>query len=98
MKNQLFLMLTVLCVIGLNAQTKKITGTVTDETSLPLPGVNIVIKGTKVGTQTDFDGNYEILATKGDILIFSYLGYITEEVTLKNSKIINVSIKITAKP
>ena len=93
MKNQLFLMLTVLCVIGLNAQAKKITGNVTDETSLPLPGVNIVIKGTIVGTQTDFDGNYEISASEGDVLIFSYIGCTTKEVTIANSNVLNVSLE-----
>jgi len=40
----------------------------------PLPGVSIIIKGTSVGTETDFDGNYSIKASKGDILVFRYLG------------------------
>ena len=72
------------------AQTT-ITGTVTEQsTSLPLPGVNVVIKGTSTGTSTDFDGNYRIDLNNGDILVFSYVGYITQEVTYSGQEIINV--------
>ncbi len=51
-----------------------ISGTVTDQNSLPLPGVNVLIKGTTTGTQTDFDGNYSIEANASDVLVFSYIG------------------------
>jgi len=61
------------------AQEKTISGTITDESSLPQAGVNIVVKGTSTGTQTDFDGNYSISASTGDTLVFSFLGYTTEE-------------------
>ncbi len=57
------------------AQVKTVSGTViavTDQT--PLPGVNVVIKGTTKGTQTDYDGKYTIEASKGDVLEFSFLG------------------------
>ncbi len=56
------------------AQDKAITGTVTDQDDLPLPGVNIVIEGTTNGTQTDFDGNYAINGSEGQVLLFSYVG------------------------
>ena len=56
------------------AQDKTISGTVTDQDGLPLPGVNIVVQGTTSGTQTDFDGNYLIQASEGQILMFSYIG------------------------
>ena len=56
------------------AQEKTITGTVTDQDGLPLPGVNIVVAGTTTGTQTDFDGNYSISASEGQTLLFSYIG------------------------
>ncbi|MBG6129357.1 Ca-activated chloride channel family protein [Aquimarina sp. EL_43] len=62
-----------------NAQDIKVTGKVTDDQNQPLPGVNIVIKGSTNGTQTDFDGNYTILATIGDTLMFSYIGFETAE-------------------
>lgn len=56
------------------AQEKTITGTVTDQSDLPLPGVNILVQGTTNGTQTDFDGNYSIEAEEGQILMFTYIG------------------------
>ncbi|MEP3211021.1 MAG: SusC/RagA family TonB-linked outer membrane protein [Maribacter sp.] len=56
------------------AQDKTITGTVTDQDGLPLPGVNIVVEGTTTGTQTDFDGNYAINGSEGQTLLFSYIG------------------------
>lgn len=56
------------------AQDKTITGTVSDQDGLPLPGVNIVVKGTTSGTQTDFDGNYSIKVNEGQTLIYTYIG------------------------
>lgn len=70
-----------------------VTGTVTDEANaLPLPGVNILIKGTTTGASTDFDGNYTITANQGDILVFSYLGYATKEITFTGETPLNVSL------
>ncbi len=59
-------------------------GTVTDYEGLPLPGANVIIKGTSTGTQTDFDGNYSIETKPGDVLTFSYVGYDTKEITVSN--------------
>lgn len=56
------------------AQEKTVSGTVTDQDGLPLPGVNIVVQGTTNGTQTDFDGNYSITAAEGQSLLFTYIG------------------------
>lgn len=67
------------------AQEKTISGTISDENSLPLPGVNVIIKGTTTGTQTDFDGNYSISAAVGQTIVFSYLSYTTEERTVSAS-------------
>ena len=61
------------------AQEKTISGSVTDNTGLPLPGVNIIVKGTSNGTQSDFDGNYSIQASIGQALVFSYVGFTTVE-------------------
>ena len=74
------------------AQEKTISGTVSDESGLPLPGVNIVVKGTTNGTQTDFDGKYTITANTGDILAFTYLGLKAQEVTVGTSNTINVTM------
>ncbi|MFC4095008.1 SusC/RagA family TonB-linked outer membrane protein [Euzebyella saccharophila] len=74
------------------AQDKTITGTVADADGLPLPGVNIVVQGTTVGTQTDFDGNYAINASQGQTLSFSYLGYKTETRAVGASNTINLQM------
>ncbi len=67
-----------------------IKGSVTGDDNLSLPGVNVIIKGTSTGTQTDFDGNYEIQANQGDILVFSYVGLVTKEVIVTTSTTIDV--------
>ena len=78
------------------AQQKSVTGTVTDEDGLPLPGVNIIIKGTSTGVQTDFDGNYAIVASQGDILVFSFIGLVRTEKTIGASNSINVIMQADA--
>ncbi|WP_348716216.1 SusC/RagA family TonB-linked outer membrane protein [Tenacibaculum sp. 190130A14a] len=71
------------------AQEKTITGTVTDSNG-PLPGVNVLVKNTATGTQTDFDGNYSIKANTGDILVFSFVGMATIEKTVGATNKIDV--------
>ncbi len=73
-------------------QSMEVTGTVTDETGVPLPGVNILVKGTLTGAQTDFDGNFSIVANKGQVLVFSYIGMTTKEVTIEGD-VITVSLQ-----
>ena len=75
-----------------NPSVKKVAGTVTDASGLPLPGVNIVIKGTNKGTQTDFDGNYSLEVPYGQELSFSYIGMIDQDIPLYSS-IINISME-----
>ncbi|MBC9797317.1 TonB-dependent receptor [Sinomicrobium weinanense] len=70
-----------------------VTGNVTDQNGMPLPGVNIVVKGTQTGTQTDFDGNYSISANEGQVLVFSYVGQRTREVTVGPSGEVNVQME-----
>ena len=74
------------------AQEKSISGTITDDKGLPLPGVNIVVKGSSTGTQSDFDGNYSIQTAKGNILSFSYLGFKTQDITVGDSNTINIQL------
>ncbi|HMB99614.1 MAG TPA: SusC/RagA family TonB-linked outer membrane protein [Flavobacteriaceae bacterium] len=70
-----------------------VNGTVTEQSSsLPLPGVNVIIKGTATGTATDFDGNYVINANNGDILVFSFIGYQTLEVTYNGQSPLDVQL------
>lgn len=70
-----------------------ITGTVNDESGIPLAGVNVLVEGTTRGTLTDFEGNYEIDAERGEILVFSYLGMKSTSFTIGSSTIINVSME-----
>lgn len=72
-------------------------GTVTDDTGLPLPGANVIIKGTSTGTQTDFDGNYKIKSKPGDVLVFTYVGFETKEITVSNiSNSIDVKLDVSS--
>ncbi|WP_291869152.1 SusC/RagA family TonB-linked outer membrane protein [Maribacter sp.] len=75
------------------AQEKTITGMVTDQSNLPLPGVNIVVQGTTNGTQTDFDGNYSIKASTGQTLIFTYIGQKKTSAAITSSNSINVKME-----
>ena len=71
-----------------------ITGKVTTASDgLPLPGTTVLIKGTNVGVSTDFDGEYAINASAGDVLVFSYVGFQDEEITVGESTTINVAMK-----
>ncbi|WP_296386547.1 SusC/RagA family TonB-linked outer membrane protein [Winogradskyella sp.] len=76
------------------AQEKTVTGTVTTiEDGLPLPGVNVIVKGTSRGVQTDFDGNYSIKANVGDVLVFSYVGMKTTELPVGASNTIDLAFE-----
>ncbi|SHJ19327.1 TonB-linked outer membrane protein, SusC/RagA family [Arenibacter nanhaiticus] len=90
-----FLLLAVLLFMQVAvAQNKKVTGTVTGaQDGLPLPGVNVLVRGTTIGTQTDFDGNYAIEAKSGDVLVFSYLGMKSQSLTVGASNTYNVSLQ-----
>ena len=76
------------------AQQKTITGTVNDDSGLPLPGANVIIKDTNTGTQTDFDGNYSVSAATGQTLVFSYIGFETQEMAVGASSVINVNLAV----
>ncbi|MCK0145514.1 SusC/RagA family TonB-linked outer membrane protein [Arenibacter sp. F26102] len=93
-KKLLLFFVLVLGTYPLLAQTKTLTGTVTDALDgSPLPGVNVLVQGTTTGTQTDFDGNYSIEAESGNVLVFSFIGMKTQSVTVGASNTINVSMQ-----
>ena len=71
------------------AQEKTVSGTIT-EGGLPLPGVNVVVKGTTRGTQTDFDGKYAIKAKVGEVLEYTYISMKTQTITVGASNTVNV--------
>lgn len=77
-------------LISTSLSAKTISGIVTDESNLAIPGVSIVIKGTTNGTSTNFDGQYTIEVEKGDILIYSFVGLMTQEIEVKDQTVINV--------
>jgi len=81
-----------LAVQFLFAQEKMVSGTVSDDQGMPLPGATVIVKGTTNGTTTDFDGNYSIDASVGDTLSFSFIGYVTQDVVVGSSDQINVTL------
>ena len=78
--------------IPLLSQNGVVTGSVSDsETNEPLPGVNVVVKNTTKGTNTDFDGNFSIEGvSSGDVLVFSYIGYKSQEISVGDSSTFDV--------
>ena len=74
------------------AQEKTVSGTVVDESNMPLPGATVLIQGTATGTSTDFDGKYSISANQEDVLTFSYVGYADQNMTVGSSNSINVNM------
>ena len=93
-KTKGFLMLFFALVVQMAlAQTQTITGTVVDDTGLPLPGASVVIKGTSTGTSTDFDGNFSLNATTGDILVVSFMGFNDQEIPVTEETTYTISLK-----
>ena len=89
----LWLVLLLLSLTAVQAQEKNISGSVSDEVGLPLNGVNIIVKGSATGTQTDFDGNFNIKTSIGKTLVFSYVGFEAEEVLItENNNTIKVQL------
>ena len=75
-------------------QGKKVTGVVVDGTGEPVIGANVVVKGTTNGTITDFDGNYSLEGVPADgVLVFSYIGYLSQEIPVGNQSMIKVTLK-----
>jgi len=92
-KRLLLFLVLVFGTYPLLAQSKTLSGTVTDSSDgSPLPGVNVLVQGTTNGTQTDFDGNYSIDAEEGNILVFSYLGMSSQNVTVGSSNTLDVAM------
>ncbi|MDA0843207.1 MAG: SusC/RagA family TonB-linked outer membrane protein [Bacteroidetes bacterium] len=81
----------LLCFGMTEAQT--VSGTVSDNQG-PLPGATVVVKGTATGTTADFDGNYSISASAGDVLVFSYVGYTPQEIAVGNQSTLNVVLEL----
>ena len=97
MERKIFLLLMLVWGFSpvLLAQNKQISGIVTDETGSPLPGVSVQVKATTHGIATDMDGKYAIEAAQGSVLVFSSVGYATQERTVGAAKVqkLNVTLK-----
>lgn len=95
LRKLLFMLVAVFSFTCLQAQQKAVTGTVTDANDgTGIPGVSIVIKGTTNGTSTNLDGHFSINANEGTILIFSFVGYKTQEIRFTGQTNINVSLQV----
>ena len=89
------IVLVLLISSQISAQQKTVSGTITSSSDgLGLPGVNVIIKGTSTGTQSDFDGNYTIKAKTGEVLVFSFIGMITKEITIGSINEIDVALDL----
>ncbi|MEL7123858.1 MAG: SusC/RagA family TonB-linked outer membrane protein [Bacteroidota bacterium] len=82
LKLTFLLLLGIFSLSTIQAQMVEVKGTVLDETQLPLPGVNIQIKGTSEGTATDVDGKFVLNVSTGSVLVFTFTGYATQESTI----------------
>ena len=97
MKNKLLtnlLLLPVVLLLGSSAFAQiAVSGTVSDANG-PVPGVNVVVDGTSIGAQTDFDGNYSVGNVANDAtLVFSYIGYATQELPLMVNRLSTLPFK-----
>jgi len=92
-----FLNALLFCLIMIPATLmaqSSVSGTVTDKANaMPLPGVNVIIKGTSRGVSTDFDGNYSIEVSDGETIVISYLGYTTQEFVFNGQSRIDVALE-----
>lgn len=78
---------------GIHQQVKKITGVIKDATGEPVIGANVVVKGTTNGTMSDIDGKFELQVPAGAILQISYIGYVAQEIPVRDQSVLNVSLK-----
>ncbi|WP_426484760.1 SusC/RagA family TonB-linked outer membrane protein [Flavobacterium sp. 2] len=97
MKNKLSVLLLIAMIALFHAsgyaQNKVVKGTIKDATGLPIPGVNVLIKGSQNGVSTDLDGSYSINAASGNILVYSFIGFKKQEITVGAATVYNVVLK-----
>lgn len=94
-----FSVLTFFCLLLLNvawAQNVTVKGVVKDETGVTVPSASVIVKGTTNGVQTDANGNYSISAPANGTLVFTYIGFVTQEIAINNRTNINVNFKSSA--
>lgn len=95
LKLMLFLFAILITTVGYS-QVKTITGKVTDaQNGEPLPGVTVVVKGTTLGTATNFDGDYSLNVEPNQVLTFSFVGYTAKDVVVGNESVLNVQLELS---
>ncbi|QIE58090.1 TonB-dependent receptor [Rasiella rasia] len=94
LKTKLTLIMMLFSSIVIIAQENySLSGTVVSAVDqMGIPGANVIVKGTTVGASTDFDGNFTISVKSGDVLVFSYIGFVTQEVLIENQTTLNITL------
>lgn len=84
-----------ICCLQMNAfaQDRQITGVVNDDQGSPLPGVSILVKGTVQGSITDFEGKYSVTVPEGSTLVYSSIGFLSQEVVITDQSVIDISLR-----
>ena len=95
-KSYFLLILTLITTAFLNAQNSEVNGSVSGVDGLSIPGANVLIQGSNTGTTTDFDGNFSISVKSGDVLIVSYIGFLTQSITISNQTSLTIVLQSDA--
>lgn len=94
MKKMFLKILALFFVAFTSAQNIDVSGNVNDTTGIPIPGVNVIVKNTNIGTITDFDGNFSITNIKiGSTIVVSYIGYITKEIVIADNSKLTIQLE-----
>ncbi|TRW26438.1 TonB-dependent receptor [Flavobacterium zepuense] len=97
LKLRFFYFVCLLSTLSAWAQDASVSGKITDESGLPVPGASVLVKGTTNSASSDIDGNFQVMANPNATLIFSYVGYADQEVAVNGQTTINVSLAPQAK-
>jgi len=92
MRKNTILSVLLFFAFSISVYAQQITGSVTDENGIPLPGASVVVEGTSNGVTTNFDGNYSIETSQGDVLVFRFVGYQSQTITVESSSAMNVQL------
>ena len=92
-KSYFLLFLALITTALLNAQNSEVNGSVSGLDGLSIPGANVLIQGSSTGTTTDFDGNFSISVKSGDVLIVSYIGFLTQSITISNQTSLTIILQ-----
>ncbi len=92
LKKRFLVNLLFILYAGIGYSQISITGNITESDGSPLPGANVLVKGSDTGTQSDFDGNFSIVTKSGDVLVVSYVGFVTQEFNITQTDELNIQL------